>query len=254
MRRAPLEDLVLQTYDGLSNETETWLTRLAGLLTRNRYEIALPLKARARLNCPLTGDGLVLGARVLERHPWRVATITEGWELYAGFTTSGVRVFYAPEARFYAQESRSLEQSGSQRQRWSSGRREVLRLYARKILLHPGVRPLQRLDLFTELMSLGPAVQGFLASVCLSLALSFRPPLATPISLCCCLALGQPVLYSAISLRRHPEPVATIIALFRLPFYVAWRVWVAIRAGFVGTAGWVRTQRVSPSSGSRRMK
>ncbi|MBK8005199.1 MAG: hypothetical protein IPK12_15045 [Gemmatimonadetes bacterium] len=89
MRFAPLEDKAVQSYDGMSNEFENWLTRLAGLLTRSRYGIAMPLKVHAGLNVPLTGDGTVLGTTLLRREPWRVETITEGWELSAALFSTG---------------------------------------------------------------------------------------------------------------------------------------------------------------------
>lgn len=246
MAFAPLGAKAMQTFDGASNEFETWLTRMAGLLTRNRYDIGLRIKERSGLSCPMTGDGIVLGTGLLRAHPWRVATITEGWELYARLTLAGVHVHYAREARLYAQETSSLGDSGTQRQRWASGRMAVLRMYWRKILTQRGVSPLQRLDLFAELTSLGPVMRGVLGAMGMALTWWVAPPGAAALALGYGSALLQPAVYSMVSLARHPEPGQTLKAFARLPVYAFWRFGVGIRALVApGHGRWVRTQRRS---------
>jgi cellulose synthase/poly-beta-1,6-N-acetylglucosamine synthase-like glycosyltransferase len=246
MAFAPLEGRAMQTFDGASNEFETWLTRMAGLLTRNRYDIALPLKVGAGLTCPMTGDGVVLGTGLLKEHPWRVATITEGWELYARLTLAGVAVDYAPRARLYAQETRDMGESGTQRQRWTSGRLAVLRLYWKKILTQPGIGFLQRLDLLAELTSLGPVVRGVLGVVGTGLTWWIQPPGTGAIAALYATAFLQPAVYSFISLSRHPQPGRTALAFLRFPLYAGWRLWVGLRAFLTtGRGRWVRTARRS---------
>ncbi len=244
MRWAPLTGKALQTYDTASNEFENWLTRLAGLLTRSRYDVALPLKVSANLSCPLTGDGLVLGRGLLAMHPWQVETITEGWEFYARLTLAGHHVGYAPTPVVYAQEARSLRQSGSQRERWAAGRFEVLRLYARGILRAPEVPLLQRLDLLAELSSPGPVLRGALSVTGVLASLLLALPFGVPITVMFASGLVQPLLYAAQALRAHPEPGATLRAALYLPGYAAWRVAIVFR-GLIRsrTRGWVRTDR-----------
>jgi cellulose synthase/poly-beta-1,6-N-acetylglucosamine synthase-like glycosyltransferase len=249
MRFAPLEQQALQTFDGASNEFETWLTRLAGLLTRNRYHIALNLKERVRLSCPMTGDGIVLGTGLLREHPWQVVTITEGWELYARLTLAGHRIHYAAPARLYAQEARSLADSGTQRQRWTSGRLAVFRLYWRRILFSGGLSPLQRLDLLAELSSLGPVVRGALGVIGLTVTALATPPGWIALLVAFASGIVQPALYSLISLVRHPEPGPTLVAFTRLPFYAFWRLGVGMKALLApGRGRWVRTHRRPESS------
>jgi cellulose synthase/poly-beta-1,6-N-acetylglucosamine synthase-like glycosyltransferase len=243
MTWAPLEGRVLQTFDGLSNENESWLTRLAGLFTRNRYDIALPLKAAAGLSCPVTGDGLVIGTNILARDPWRVRTITEGWELYARYTLRGQHVDYAQTSRLYAQETRSLRQSGTQRARWNSGRLAVLSLHWREILT-ARISLLQKLDLFAELTFMGPIMRAVLGIVGAGLVLVLRPPGANVAAAAMLTAVLQPAAYSILSLMRHPEPGPTLRAFARLPMYAVWRVGLVAR-GFVRrrSTNWIRTTR-----------
>jgi 1,2-diacylglycerol 3-beta-glucosyltransferase len=240
-----LPERVMHTYDGLTNEFENWLTRLAGLLTRNRYDIALPLKAHAGLSVPFTGDGMVIGTAVLARDGWRVETITEGWELYARYTLQGLQVDYEPRAVFYDQEARTFSQGEAQRQRWAAGRFHVLRLYWRAILRRPGVRMLQRLDLLAELSSFGPVMRALVAIAGMALTLVLLPSFAPVLLALFAAGLAQPALYSLLSLVRHPEPGRTALAFLRLPGYALWRLGVGLRGLLPSgrTAGWVRTAR-----------
>jgi len=60
-----------QAYIGTMNEWDNWLTRLAGVLARCRYEFTYVLREMAGLNCPLTGNGMCIGARLLEVSGWQ---------------------------------------------------------------------------------------------------------------------------------------------------------------------------------------
>lgn len=249
--RAPLERRLIQTYVDMSNEFENWLTRMAGLLTRNRWDIALRLKDAADLNCPLTGDGTVLGTEVLREHGWNVETITEGWELYGRYTLEGLSTTYESRARLHAQETRSLAQSETQRQRWTAGRLSVLARYGWKIMTDTELRLLQQLDLIAELGSPGPVMRGFLGVIGICAVGVLDPLLAPALTALFATTVLQPAVYSLLSLWRHPEPVATLTAFTRFPLYAAWRIPVGVKAMLAsGTDRWVRTVRHEEPSSS----
>lgn len=240
-----LAQRAIQTYDHLSNERENSLTRLAGLLTRTRYDLALPLKARAGFSVPMTGDGIVLGREILKRYPWHIQTITEGWELYARLTIGGEVVRYEPRSRLYAQETHSLNQSRSQRERWTAGRLGVLQLYWRAILSGEALHLIQRLDLLAELMSLGPIVRAVLAIAGCTTSLFIGGWGGQLLAALFLTGFLQPSLYSILVIARHPEPGRTIAALAYLPLYGIWRVFTAVRGLLkTGIGGpWTRTGR-----------
>ncbi len=240
---APLQGRALQAYDGLSNEFDNQLTRLAGLLTRSRYDVALPLKQRAGLSCPLTGDGIVLGRDVLRAHPWRVDTITEGWELYSRLTLSGIRVSLAHAAKLYAQEARSMAQSASQRERWSAGKLAVLKASAAHIMAARRLGVRQRLDLIAELSSVGPVVRGALGGLATLICLIAQPAGWPLLTILFSTTVAQPALYGAIALVDHPQRAATLRAFAYLPRYALWRIWIAGRAILARPERWVRTAR-----------
>ncbi len=196
------------------------------------------------LGLPLTGDGTVLGTTLLRREPWRVETITEGWELFARYTLQGRRIEYAGGARLYAQETRSLRQSRTQRERWTAGRFAVLRLYWRRILTGGHGSLLERVDLLAELTHPGPVMRAWLGLLGCAVAALLRP-WGWPVS-AALFSTGalQPALYAALALRGHPEPGATISALARLPGYALWRGVVGVRAALIsGRGAWTRTAR-----------
>lgn len=244
MRWAPIEDKSFQIVERASNETATWMTRLGGLFMRARYDIALPLKVGARLSTPLTGNGIVLGRELLRKHPWEIITITEGWEMYARLTLRGAPVTFASQSNIYAQQSQSMSQAQTQRERWSSGRLAVLRLYWGPIFTTPGVRFAQRLDLLAELSFLGPVVRGMLGVIGCLLSLLLPSPAKWILFSLSATGFLQPAFYVALVLRDHPERTEALKALGRLPTYVLWRSWVGVRALFQrGTGRWVRTGR-----------
>ncbi len=248
---APLRNKAVQCYDGLSNESENWLTLLAGMITRNRYDLALPLKQSAGLRVPLTGDGTVLGSELLRRHPWRADSLTEGWDLYTRLTLAGERVELARAARIYAQEARSLDQAGSQRARWTAGRASVLRENWRTILGSRSISPHQKLDLFAELSSPGPVLSLTIALLGLVSAAAFTHGFARLLLLS---AFAAPLLhqgsFTLISLARHPRPLAVLGAALYLPFYAVWRVALAARLVVRGKPKeWARTERHHEGAG-----
>ncbi len=249
---APLRTKVVQCYDGLSNENENWLTLLAGMITRNRYDLALPLKQAAGLRVPLTGDGTVLGSDVLRRHGWRTDSLTEGWDLYARLTLAGERIELARTARIYAQEARSLDQAGSQRARWTTGRANVLGENWRAIVTSRSISPHQKLDLFAELSSPGPVLTITISLLGLVAAAVFAGGTAGALLL---FAFAAPLVHQGmltlISLGRHPRPLSVIRAAVRLPVYAAWRVALAARLLMGGKPKeWARTARHKEGAGS----
>jgi cellulose synthase/poly-beta-1,6-N-acetylglucosamine synthase-like glycosyltransferase len=240
-----LRRVAVQCYDGLSNEFENWLTTLSGFISRNRYEIALPLKQRAGLNVPLTGDGTVLGVDLLRRNGWNAESVTEGWELYARLTLAGERVLLARHAYLYAQEAHTLEQGRAQRTRWTSGRQDVLRTCWRGIVGHPRLSLHQKVDLVAELSSQGPVLQAVFGMCGLVLAtLLTSGPVRVGLVMLFGAPMAQQALYTSLSLVRHPRRAQALRAFGRLPFYVAWRSVLGFRVLFRRPAAvWAKTAR-----------
>lgn len=240
----PVRPGALQTYFGISNEYETWLTRLSGLLMRLRYEVQFPAKARAGINVPLTGNGMVLGAELLERRPWRAFSVTEDWELYAEYTARGERIGYVPAARLISQEARSTSQSATQRVRWQAGRLAVRRAWGPEVRTSRVISFAQKVDVHIELYWPSPAVHVSLAMVGAAVALAGGVGLSLVVAAFAA-AIGETAVRVAVIVARHPQPGPTIRALVWAPFYAVWRLGIGVRARFSRRARgeWVRTAR-----------
>jgi cellulose synthase/poly-beta-1,6-N-acetylglucosamine synthase-like glycosyltransferase len=241
----PLGENGAQAYFATWNEEETWLTLLAGVFARAKYEVLYPVKDRAGLNCPLTGNGMIFSANPLKRDGWTAFSLTEDCELYADYTIKGRRIFFASGARLLSQEVRALRQGKSQRERWIRGRRAALRRYAPLLLRSNRIGWLQKLDAVLELGLPGPVV---FASMAVGVA-ALGPLLVGGGQgwLIAAIALSSqlPLVLATIAITvRHPHRRRVVLALARLPVYAAWRIGVALGT-WIGVADtrWTRTQR-----------
>jgi cellulose synthase/poly-beta-1,6-N-acetylglucosamine synthase-like glycosyltransferase len=239
----PLRDVVVQGYHDAMDPGASWLTRLARLLIAARYEGQYPLRRDAGLNCPLTGNGMCIGAGVLARHGVGAESIKEDLELYARYTAAGVRILYAPEARLRAQAARTLRQATVQRERWQAGRWRVCRMYWRRILRAP-VPWAQRLDALAELTAMGPVAQASLA-LPLAAALAAVPTLPTrAVAAGLALTVLPAAAWGARALVRQPDRARLAGALLLLPAYAAWRLALVVRlAAGGGPRRWRRSPR-----------
>jgi cellulose synthase/poly-beta-1,6-N-acetylglucosamine synthase-like glycosyltransferase len=239
---APLGEKAVQGFYDIYNRDEAALTKLATVLGTATHRFAYPLKKRAGLNTPLVGNGMCVGSQVLLRHGWTAFSICEDWELYAQFTAQGIRTECAPGAVVYAQETYTLSESLSQRQRWTAGKLTVLGRWGPRILRsrHVGVR--QSLDAIGELTALGPVLQlgavVFLVALSVVLGLPWVAPALIAASLL------RPLVYSVAALCVQPDPLASLAAFVFLPVYAIWRVRAAMGSvALLRGQSWIRTQR-----------
>src|SRR4029077_16169939 len=96
-------------------------------------------------------------------------SLTENWELYATYTSEGVAVRYAYDARLFTQQVRSMRQGQIQRSRWLAGRMWVLRTWGGRILRSRRTPIIDKFATLAELASLSPVLQ---LSVAIAVALT----------------------------------------------------------------------------------
>lgn len=237
-----------QAYYGLSNVADSWLTFLAGLLVRVRYEQMYLLKNRAAVNCPLTGNGMCFKTELFRNGGWSFFSLTENWEAYAQLTAAGERIEYVPAARLYAHEAASLGESSTRRQRWIVGRYGVLSRWGCKLFRSPRIGWLQKTDALTELLYPGPVLHANAVAVAVVVAF-----LALPIGWAIGIALGGlatvlPIAVPAMNFARRSGESATVVkSLAVFPFYAVWRIGVTLLAVVRGITGmeWEKTERTS---------
>ena len=243
--RGPLNSVVVQGYFATLNENESWLTRLAGVLARCRYELSYPLRAKAGLNCPLTGNGMCIGRDLLAISGWQAFSLTENWELYASYTAAGIRIHYAQDALLYSLEVSSLKQGYSQRRRWLAGRLLVAHKWVAQLAGSRSISLHQKFDIIAELTALPPVLHLSIAMLVGIAGLFVTPvPYGAIIGILAITSVGSLAAQAAISITRHPNPRATIMAFVFLPFYVVWRLVTAVRTLLtLGDQTWRKTAR-----------
>lgn len=239
-----LRSLAFQGFNGVSNPDETALTRLAALLSVVYYRFAYVIKVRSGLNAPLTGAGMGIGTAILEKFGWQAFTLGEDVEKYVFLTLRGVRVELISSAGVRSQEATDLDTASSQRQRWRSGRLQILGKYGRSILTGRGVTWRQRLDILAELLGFGPATQVAVALLAAAAAyVLYRP--STLLLLCLAGGLiARPIIYAVLALAVTDNRLRTLRALSVLPIYVVWRASQEVLAMLnVRSSEWIRTAR-----------
>lgn len=247
-----LGNRAIQGVHGVRNPSASPVTRMAALLSTIHYCYMYPLRARAGLSVPLTGNGMCIGTSILRSRGWRAFSIAEDTELYVDLTRGGYRVEIEPAAIVRSQEARSLRQGRTQRTRWRAGRLDILRRTGFQLFSAKELGFHQRLDVLGELLVPGPAVHfggvillGAVVGVLRLPGESFLLALlATPI-----LRWG---MYILLALRDQREPLRTIAALLYLPIYLVWRMAIEVTAIRVhGQQPWVRTERHSDEREAR---
>jgi cellulose synthase/poly-beta-1,6-N-acetylglucosamine synthase-like glycosyltransferase len=244
---APLEGIAAQAYIGTLNEWDNWLTRLAGVLARCRYEFTYLLRDKAGLNCPLTGNGMCIGRGLLKADGWQAFSLTENWELYARYTAEGIPIRFARNARLFTQQVRSMRQGEIQRSRWSAGRTWALREWGLRILRSRHTFLLNKFATLSELAALTPVLHLTTVVAIVTFAILLPLPAHLWIAGLAAASLASQVIATAAVLVQHPEPGATLWAFVRLPVYATWRLSVAAHTLLLPSNGeWRKTERNSP--------
>lgn len=239
-----LPDIAFQGFNGVSNPDQSALTRLAALLSTAYYCFAYVLKIRAGLNAPLTGSGMGVGTAVLREYGWQAFTLGEDVEKYVYLTLRSVKIELINEAGVRSQEEANLRNASTQRQRWRSGRLQVLGRYFSGILTAEELGWRQRLDIVSELIGYGPAVQlGVAAFSAVSAVILLELGPAVILGLLALMS-ARPISYGLLALSVTEEPIKTLRALTVLPVYILWRAVQEILAILnIPSSEWIRTAR-----------
>lgn len=244
-----LRNVGFQGYNDIRNEGQTWLTVLAGVLIRARYEGQLPLKRAAGLNSPFTGCGMGVGTELFARRGWTDFSLTENWDLYVRYTLAHETIEFCPRARSFAQEAPTIGSGAVQRRRWHAGRWSLLRKHFPAIVGSGNMPWRQRADLLAELSAPGPVLHASVALMLALLLVAMPGSLAAVVGGGFVLSMLPSVGWTLVGIRRSRNRKAVAGAFLRLPLYAAWRAGLAARSLVSGRMSWQRSPR-HPESGA----
>ncbi|MFI5251231.1 MAG: glycosyltransferase family 2 protein [Bacteroidota bacterium] len=99
------------------------------------YNVVRPFGKR-KIGCSvgLRGTGMCLSTGVLRDIPWQAFSYAEDLEYGLNLLLKGVSVDFAPEARVVSSMPDKPKDSETQRTRWESGRKPLVKFYAPKLL------------------------------------------------------------------------------------------------------------------------
>ena len=242
---------IQQGYNYISNPWATPFTRIiavTGTLRNGRYYTG---KTVLGLSGMLTGTGMCLGAKALERYGWTAFSVGEDWEFSVELLLGGEYIYFNPLAKTYAKESQDLKQASRQRLRWATGRYEVMgnKVWA---LIQQGIRTrsLSLIDTAVTLVAPNYSSQASLSILCLILSAmnagdptwSFTVPWAA--------ALFTAVAgYFVLGVCSTESPMKALGGLLLVPVFLPWRLAIELLGmlGY-GRRHWGRMSRGATSS------
>jgi len=201
------------------------------------------------LSCRLMGDAMVFDVGVLRAYGWLAESLTEDREYGYELLLRGFRVRYVPEARSLGQAASSLSQARPQRLRWYQGLVAMQRRLAAPLLR--GAFRSRSPVLFDGLLELmipsysflftTSAVNALLVMACSILLPSVRGLLGSAGSVVLFVAWA---MYFWLGLLIDQAPIWAYRALLLGPFYLVWRLWIAVQVRLRGDRiAWIRTRR-----------
>jgi cellulose synthase/poly-beta-1,6-N-acetylglucosamine synthase-like glycosyltransferase len=236
------EDAV-QAHYGVLNPLESWRTRLITIAKASFHIVRSRARERLHVSCGIRGNGWCVTQALLRRVPYRAFSLTEDLEYGILLGLAGCRVAYADEAHSNAEMVSDEKIATKQRQRWESGRFQLIRSMTAPLLLAAFTkRSALCLDLAMDLLILplsyivvsivGLSVVAALAATQIEAAISM---LWVALGCAVCLALYVLRGWQLSGLGRRG-----LMDLIRAPGYVAWKLLLTLRKR---STEWVRTER-----------
>lgn len=236
-----------QVHYGVLNPHASWRTRLITIAKGSFHIVRSRARERLGVSCGVRGNGWCVTHELLRAVPYRAFSLTEDLEYGITLGMAGVRVAYADEAHSNADMVAGEQVARKQRQRWESGRFQMVRAMTLP-LLKASISRRSRvcLDLAVDLLVLPLSYVALNAVLLVALAAIaaawFGESLVWLwIGVACTLALSAYVLrgwqLSGVGARG-------IVDLCRAPGFLVWKLLLLLRR--TRSNDWVRTERERP--------
>jgi cellulose synthase/poly-beta-1,6-N-acetylglucosamine synthase-like glycosyltransferase len=234
----------IQAHYGVSNTSASWRTRLLSIAKAAFHIVRSRGRERVRASCGIRGNGWAVTHTLLDRVPYKAFSLTEDLEYGISLGMAGFRVAYADEAHANAEMVSVESAARKQRQRWESGRFQLIRNMTVPLLRQAvRKRSLVCLDLACDLMvlPLSYVVLNVLALLVLAVIATLAQPLMQVwiwVGLGCVAAL---VLHILRGWQLSGTGLQGLVDLARAPFFLLWKIVVMLRGN--QSKEWVRTKR-----------
>ena len=237
----------VQVHYGVSNAPVSWRTRLLSIAKASFHIVRSRARERLQLSCGIRGNGWAVTHSLLDAVPYQSFSLTEDLEYGIELGYCGHRVHYADEASSNAEMASNERAARKQRQRWESGRFQLIRSRTFPLLVQAARRRSRVcLDLTLDLLVLPLSYVTLAIALLTLLALAgamwrVSSPGWLWLALFCWLSVAGHILrgwqLSGVG------PIG-LIDLARAPLFLVWKL--AVMLSSRDTAGWTRTTREEP--------
>jgi cellulose synthase/poly-beta-1,6-N-acetylglucosamine synthase-like glycosyltransferase len=235
----------VQVHYGVLNPMVSWRTRLMTIAKASFHIVRSRAREHLGVSCGLRGNGWCVTHRLLEQVPYRAYSLTEDVEYGIELGRAGFRVHYADEAHSDAEMVSSEKTARKQRQRWESGRFQLIRSKAPLLFAEAWRRRSKVcLDLALDLVVLPLSYVALNVGALLLLAVpaaAWGGPAqgaALGVALACAASL---VLYVLRGWQLSGIGLRGLLDLLGAPLFLGWKLLLLLSGNRSGE--WVRTQR-----------
>ena len=235
---------VLQAEYGVRNPLASWRTRLMTIALAAFHGVRSLARERLRLSCGLRGNGMGFSKAILRAVTPSAFSIVEDLEYGLQLGRAGCRVQYVDEAKVLGQMVVTERASQSQRQRWESGRRTIVRLQGLPLLGEAlRRRDLLLFDLLVDLLvpPLGELVAFTAAGAALCVFVGAVHGGVAPWIWGA--SLAGVLLYVLRGWALSGVGLQGLLDLLWAPVYVIWKLTLRLRHRGQHPKDWVRTTR-----------
>lgn len=219
---------VIQCYNGVINPNETPFTRLIAL-ARALEIIYMTSRSYLGLTVPLIGNGMCFRSSILKKYPWSAFSISEDLEYFCMLSVNGIRIDYSYLARIFLQEEKKFSHAKTQRERWSSGKFQLIIKYVPKILWS-GLKKgsIKNTEAFTTLFFPNPSLLGNILVIILILSLILQVWLVSKILILVSFLILFFCFISSFLIVKIDKN--NLLSLLLIPNYLLWKGLIDFRA------------------------
>jgi 1,2-diacylglycerol 3-beta-glucosyltransferase len=239
-----------QAYYGVDNVNASWRTTLMAVAFGMIHRVRGRGRERLKLSCGLKGNGMCFTRDLLSKVPHDAFSVVEDLEFGIRLGKEGQRVWYVDEAKVAGEMVSGEKASRSQRVRWESGRKAMVRAHSGPLLRdawnkRSGVLFDLAMDLLIPPLSYLGLGTVTLAAAGFALAWFGAPGLTVTQGAFCAGVLG---CYLLRGWQLSETGGRGLAALFAAPLYVLWKV-ALMRQQSSAPKEWVRTEREKKGGG-----
>ncbi len=236
----------VQAHYAVANRHDSWRTRLMHIAFTLFHDVRSRGRERMRVSAGLRGNGMAFAVETLREVPHDAFSVVEDVEYGIRLGFAGHRVVYAGDAQVFGDMVSSEKASRSQRRRWEGGRWALARAHAPRLVIE-GLRrhdPML-LDLAADLLVppltyvVLTSMGGTLACLTAVLAHAAQPWVLAPWGVCLFLL----AVYLVRGIWLSGAGIRAVLDLSWAPFYMMWKVGLALFGTKPKKEEWVRTAR-----------